>query len=132
MYTGTVVAARFFAFVLALLLAATPVLGVVCEMDCDQPPATSSESECHKSAVSPGGPTVRGAQHGCDHDHTTGGPALLASASARDSVAHFVAIQLPALAQVSAPDARVAILAMHGPPGLSGRNTSSTITVLRI
>ena len=130
MYTGTVVAARSFAFVLALLLTATPVLGVVCEMDCDQPLASSSE--CHKSAVSPGGPTVRGAQHGCDHDHTTSGPALLASASARNSVAHFVAIQLPTLAHVSAPDARVAILAMHGPPGLSGRNTSSTITVLRI
>ena len=118
------------AFMLALLLTAMPVLGLVCEMDCDQQPTTSSE--CHESAASPGGPTVRGAQHGCDHDHTTGSPALLASAGARDSVAHFVATQLPTLAHVSAPDARVAILAMHRPPGVSARSTSSTITVLRI
>ena len=130
MYTGTVVMARSFAFVLALMLTATPVLGVVCEMDCDQPPATSSE--CHESTASPGGPTVRGAQHGCDHDHTTGSPALLASASGRDSIVNFVAIPVPTLAHASVTDARVAILAIHGPPGLSGRSTSSHNTVLRI
>ena len=130
MYTGNVVKLRSLAFVLALLLTATPVLGVVCQMDCDQPPAKSSA--CHESAAARGEPTVRSAQHGCDHDQTTGSPALLASISARDSVAHFVANRLPTLAAVSAPDARVAILAMHGPRGVSGRNTSSTISVLRI
>jgi hypothetical protein len=129
MYTRTV-RLRSFAFVLALLLTATPLLGVVCEMDCDQPPATSSE--CHKSTASPGGPTVGGTQHRCDHDHTTGSPALLASTNARDSVGSVIAIQVPTLAHVSVTDARVPILAMHGPPGLSGRNTFFRITVLRI
>jgi hypothetical protein len=129
MYTGKVVIARSSAFVLALLLTAMPVLGVVCEMDCDQPPA--APSECHKSTASPGGSTVRGAQHGCDHDHTTGSPALLASASGRHSIVN-VAISVPALVHASVTDARVAIPAMHGPPGLSGRSTSSHNTVLRI
>jgi hypothetical protein len=130
MYTGTVVTARSFAFVLALSLTATPVLGVMCEMDCDQPPATSAE--CHESTASPGAPTVRGAHHGCDHAHMTGSPALLASASGRDSIINFVAIPVPTLAHASVTDARVAILAIHGPPGLSGRSTSSHNTVLRI
>lgn len=129
MYTGKVVMARSFAFVLALFLTATPVLGVVCEMDCDQPAASA---ECHTSAASPVGPIVRAAQHGCDHDHSTGSPAVLASAIARDSGVNFVAIPVPTLAHVSVTDARVATLAMHEPPGLSGRSTSSHNTVLRI
>ena len=130
LYTGAVVRVCSFAFVLALLVTAKPVLGVVCEMDCDQPPTTSSE--CHQSTGSPGGSTVRGGQHGCDHDHTAGSPALLANASVRDAVVNFVAIPVQTLAHVSVTDARVALFAMHGPPGLSGRSTSSHNTALRI
>jgi hypothetical protein len=128
MYTGRVVRFRSFAFLLALLLTATPVLGVVCEMDCDRPPASS---ECHQSTSSASGPTVRRVQHGCHHDHTTGRPAVLASASARDSVASVVAIGLPTLAHALLSDVRVAMLAMNGPPGVIGRSTS-TIIILRI
>ena len=128
-YTGRVVRLRLFALFFALALAATPVLGVVCQMDCDQLRATPT---CHESAGSPDGPTLRDAQHACNHDHSTGSPALLSSASARDSVGAFVALPLTTLAQASVPDARVAILAIHGPPGLSGRSKSSLAIVLRI
>jgi hypothetical protein len=129
MYTERVVRLRVFAFIVALVLAATPVLRAVCQMDCDQVRTTPT---CHESASSPDGPTVRGTQHACNHDHSTGSPALLASVSARDSVANFVVIPVPTLAHAFVPDAGVAILAMHGPPGLSGRSTSFTITILRI
>jgi metal-dependent amidase/aminoacylase/carboxypeptidase family protein len=130
MYTGRVVRLRSFALVLLLQFAATPVIGLVCEMDCDQPPAAPA---CHESTAPPDGPTVRGARHACDHDHTTSSLALLAAATARDSHGTFSAVSVPAFAYASAPDARVAIAAVHGPPGLSGRtSTSSRITVLRI
>jgi hypothetical protein len=129
MYTGAVVRFRSFASVLALLVTAMPVLGVVCEMDCNQPPATAA---CHTSAASSDGPTVRRAPHGCDHDHTTGTPALLTGASARDSVGNVIAVPVATLTHASVTNARVALLAMHGPPGLAGRSTSSPITVLRI
>jgi hypothetical protein len=128
MYTGRVVRLRWFAFIVALVLAATPVLGAVCQMDCDQVRATPT---CHESASSPDGPIVRGAQHACNHDHSTGSPALLASVSARDSVANS-AIPVSTLAHAFVPDAGVTILSMHGPPGLSGRSTSFTTTILRI
>ena len=130
MYTGRVVRFRASALVLVLLLAATPVLGLVCAMDCDQPPATSA---CHESTASAGGPVVRGAHHGCDHDHTTGNPALVAGASVRDSIGAVVAVPVPTLAHASTAQTRVANApAMHGPPGLIFRTTSSQITVLRI
>jgi hypothetical protein len=120
---------RSFAFVVALLLTSTPVVGAICEMDCDQVPANPP---CHESARFPGGPAVRGAQHACNHDHSTESPALLAGAGARDSVRAFVVLPLTTLAHALAPDARVAILAMHGPPGLGGRSTPSATTILRI
>jgi hypothetical protein len=129
MYTVAVVRRRSIAFVLALFVTATPVLGVVCAMACDQPPASS---QCHESASSPGGPTIRAPQHGCDHDHAIGSQALLTSASSRDSVIKFAAISVPRLAHASLTDARAVTPAMHGPPGLNGRRTSFQITVLRI
>lgn len=129
MYTGRVVRLRALASILVLLVTATPVLAVLCEMDCEQRPATSA---CHTSDSSSDGPIVRGAQHACDHDHSTGSPALLANTSARDSVGTFVALPVSTLAHTSVADARVPLLAMHGPPGLSGRSSSSHTTVLRI
>src|SRR3990170_812604 len=84
MYTGSVVRLRSFALVLALLVAATPVIGVVCAMDCEQPLATSSP--CHDATDPQGGITLRAAPHACNHDHTGVIPALLSSASARDVI----------------------------------------------
>lgn len=129
MYTGAVVRLRSFALVLVLCCVATPLMSVVCEMDCDRPPATST---CHTSTDSPDGPIVRGAQHGCDHDHASASPALLTSASPRDSIGTFAAVPVPAFAGASIPDAGMATAAMHGLPGPSGRSTSSQITILRI
>jgi hypothetical protein len=128
MYTDGVVRLRSVALVLAFLFVATPLLAAVCEIDCDQPPVASA---CHNAAV-PEGATVRGAQHACGHDHATGRPALLAGASARDSIATLVAAAVPALAHASVHSARVAAGASHGPPGLIGRSTSSRIAILRI
>jgi len=127
-YTGRVVRLRSSAFVLALLLAATPVLGVICELDCDPPAAAS---ECHEPTTSKG-PTVRGAQH-CDHLHTTGSPALLSKPSARDSVFTFAAAPVAALSHSLVSAARSTMTVRRGPPGLSGRSrTSLSSTVLRI
>lgn len=129
MYTGSVVRFRCFALVLAVLLAATPVLAVVCAMDCDQPPSTPA---CHTSVASLDGPSLRSTGHLCDHDHTAGSPALLVGSSARGFAETFVALPVPTLAHLSLSDARLAIASMHGPPGLSARSTSSRLTVLRI
>ena len=129
MYTG-VVRLRSFALALALLVAATPVIGIVCAMDCDQTPATLLP--CHDATVSQNGNTLRAAPHACDHDHTGASPALLASASGRDSVATLVA-PLAMFVFAILPEAHAAAAgAMHGPPGLSARSTSLHITVLRI
>jgi hypothetical protein len=130
MYTG-VVRLRSFALALALLVAATPAIGIVCAMDCDRPPPTSLP--CHGATVPPDGTTLRAAPHACDYDHTGGSPALLASASARDSVGISLVAPALTLALAILPEAHAATAeAMHGPPGLSAPGTSFHITVLRI
>jgi len=119
---------RCYAFVVALLLTATPVLGMVCRMDCDQPAATSA---CHKSAASPEGSAIRDAGHPCGHDHASGKPAVITSSIARDSAVTIVALASTSLGQ-SSSDTRLPAASMHGPPGPGGRSTASRITVLRI
>jgi hypothetical protein len=128
MYTGQVVKFRVFAFVLALLVAATPVLGAVCQMDCDQVPAAPA---CHQSMSKPDGPIVRGTHHPCDHDHTGGSPALLANATAHDSAASVVGVSVPTATHEALVDVRPAA-STHGPPGPNSLSTSSLITILRI
>ena len=130
MYTG-IVRLRSFALALALLVAATPVIGIVCAMDCGQPPATSST--CHDGSVPHAGITLRGTPHACDHDHGGAKPALLTSSSARDSAGTSVAALAPAFVLAILPEAPASGAgAMHGPPGLSARSTSFQTTVLRI
>ena len=130
MYTG-VVRFRSFALALALLVAATPVIGIVCAMDCDQPPPTSST--CHDGSVLHAGVTLRGAPHACDHDDGGATPALLTTSSARDSAGTSVAALAPTFVLAIIPSAHSSVAgAMHGPPGLSTRNTSFHTTVLRI
>ena len=128
MYTGEVVR-RSFVFILAVLLTATPALGVVCEIDCDQRPATS-DSHCHGSEASDTAKVTSG-RHACDHDHAVGGQTFLVSSNSREVVGSVAAVA-PATLHSRAVDARVAIPAMHGPPGLSARNPSFRITILRI
>lgn len=130
MYTGAV-RLRSFALALALLVAATPVIGIVCAMDCDQPLATSVP--CHDATVPHDGIRLSAAPHACDHDHAGGTPALLTSASARESVGTSVAALAPAVVFALLPEADAAAAgAMHGPPALSARSTPFLITVLRI
>jgi hypothetical protein len=130
MYTG-IVRLRSFALALALLVAATPVIGIVCAMDCGQPPARSST--CHDGSVPHAGITLRGTPHACDHDHGGAKPALLTSSSARDSAGTSVAALAHAFVLAILPEAPASAAgAMHGPPGLTARSTSFQTTVLRI
>jgi hypothetical protein len=128
-YTGKTVRIRWFASLLALLLAAAPLLGVVCQMDCDEPPAAPA---CHDSMATPDGSIVRAAQHTCDHDHATVDPALLSQTGAREWIGTVVAVSIPALTHGFLPGARLAVASMQGPPGAIAPDTSSSITVLRI
>ena len=132
MYTGKVVRLRSFALVLGLVVAATPAISVLCQMECDQPRAGSA-SPCHEASVPDDGTAVRGVPHACDHDHTGGSAALLTSANGRDSGGGLMAA--PALGPKHAlvPEARLAASpGMHGPPGPTGLSTPSHLTVLRI
>jgi hypothetical protein len=129
MYTGDVVRLRSFAFIVALMLTASPVLALVCEMDCDHVTATPP---CHHTENSGDGSSVRGSGHPCDHDHPIGTPALLASAIALDFGGTFVALPVRTLIHVSVTDPLVLNPVMHGPPGVTGRSVSSRTTVLRI
>ena len=117
---------------LALLVAATPVMGIVCAMDCERPVATAST--CHEaSATAPQNDvTLQAVLHACDHDHTGGSPAL-AAAGDRDSAAFSVVAQAPtaALVIVAGTYAATAV-GSHGPPGLTPRSSLSRPTVLRI
>src|SRR5262245_27920128 len=122
-----VVRLRLFTSALALVIGATPLMGVLCRMDCDQPPAAS---RCHESLAVPDGPIVRGTHHPCDHDHIAGSPALIASSAARDSVGGLVAaVPLPALTYTLMPDAGSAVASLHGPPSSDRRSLFSRTTV---
>lgn len=132
MYTGKTVWLRSFALVLGLVVAATPVISVLCAMECD-PPHAGSASPCHDASVPDDGTTFRAVPHACDHDHTGGSPALLASATGRDAVGASVAAAPLTFVHTLVHQAGMAAAAMmYGPPGLSGRSTSSHLTVLRI
>jgi hypothetical protein len=121
---------RFSAFVLALLIAASPAIGLLCEMDCDHPPAASEP--CHAAHGLQNDATLREAPHGCSHDHTGGNPALLSSAPSRYAAGPILVALSPAL-QIVAHQSRVSVDGgMHDPPGPTSRNTSSRLTVLRI
>src|SRR5512138_2772330 len=82
MYTWRVVKFRLFGSVMALLVAVTPVLGFVCQMDCDRP----LKPTCHETTVSFDGPTIVGVDHACDNDHTGARAALMGSAGVREAV----------------------------------------------
>jgi len=127
MYTDVVVKVRLFAFAQALLFAATPVLGVVCQMDCDQ----QSAPACHHSMSSSGGSMVRGT-HVCDHDHGGSSPALQTGTLARDSFGAVVGISVPMVGHAVPADGRPTFASTHGPPRPHSLSTSSLTTVLRI
>src|SRR5262245_56787701 len=124
-----VVRLRLFASALVLVFAATPLVGVVCRIDCDQPPAAA---RCHEAQAVPDGPIVRGAHHPCDHGHIAGSPAVIAGGTARDSIGGLGAIPLPPLTYALMRDDDLAVASLHGPPGSDRRSTSSQTTVLRI
>jgi len=130
MYTGKVVRFRTFAFVVALQLAATPAIGVVCDLTCDQPPAASSA--CHNPNEPQEGAALRGAGHACDHDQIGVRPTLLTSATAGNSVVTVFSASPATLIDGFAPVAHMTAVAMHGPPGPTGRSPFSRLSVLRI
>jgi hypothetical protein len=110
------------------LIAATPVLSVVCEIDCEAVPAAST---CHEAQSAPEEQTLRGI-HGCEYAHSTG-PALQASANARDAVGTLIAVPLAGLTPAAIPNAVAAGVGVHGPPGFKAPGTSSaSSTILRM
>jgi hypothetical protein len=113
---------------MALLVAVTPVLGFVCQMDCDRP----LKPTCHETIASFDGPTIGAVHHACDHDHTGARAALVGSAGVREAVGpSFVSNAPTPFGQVAVPGI-AAMFDMHGPPGPSARSVSSRTTVLRI
>ncbi len=127
MYTGRVVTLRSFAFVVALQLAATPAIGVVCDLSCDRP--ETAASECHDQNDVQHGAAMRSAGHSCDHDEQGIRPALLTGPTGGRTVSTAPpAIVAHAFMRVGS----IGAVGMHGPPGLRPRSTSSSLTVLRI
>lgn len=131
MYTGPVVRVRLLAFIVTLVVAASPVLGLVCQMDCDQHQAMGA---CHESATSSDRTSLQSADHPCDHDHATGSLGVVTSVtSSRDAVmlghsSPLVSNPSPSLS----PEIHRALSDMHGPPDVTGRSVSSRTTILRI
>lgn len=128
-YTGDVVRSRSLALFLAVLVAATPILGLVCAIDCEEPAAAASS--CHVAESSTAVQKMAGTLHRCDQDHTTGAPAVVFGSSARECLGAFVPLVFATIAPAPGRDP-LAIRAMHGPPGPGGRDTSFLNTVLRI
>ena len=127
MYTETV-KLRAAALTLALLVAAAPVLVVVCELDCDAP-KTATQS-CHKLAATQASVNLRDASHDCHQRHSAP-DATMTSANARDfSTGSFVALVPTPTPFVFGTDELGA--ATHGPPGLSPHLSTPLTTVLRI
>ena len=127
MYTGSGVKVRLFASIVVLTLSATPVFGVVCQLDCD---GATAVPECHKASHA--GLTIGGADHGCNHDHTTGSPALLTNANSRDSVDATIGVLINVVSSAVVTGTNVARPFEHGPPGATRTLPPSTITILRI
>lgn len=129
MYTEGVVRLRCFALVLALLIAAGSVVGAVCELDCDQPPAKSSA--CHGAAARDGA-TLRGAAHACGHAHGEAPQALPTGGGSRDQLVTSAAALSVCVVRMPLPAPGSGTVAMHGPPGLNSRTSRLIATVLRI
>ena len=122
---------RLSALVLALMIAASPAIVLLCEMDCDDSP-TASES-CHAAHGSRQGAALHSGPHACNHDHTGVNPAELTTAKGRDSAAASLQIAAPPAVQALVHQVLTSgAAAMHGPPGPIICSTSSRLTVLRI
>ena len=113
----------------ALLLAAAPVIGVVCALDCDRP----ASPPCHGAAPAHDGIAWQVAAHACGHEHMGASLGLLSSAIVRHMVEISVAAPSLTLVFVGLPKVNPATTsASNGPPGLTPRNMSSPISVLRV
>jgi hypothetical protein len=120
---------RSFAFVLALSVTVTPVISVVCEMDCAHPrPASTPCHEGHSAVAT----TLHDGTHACDHDHNGVKPALLTSGNGRGPFDSWVGASPTTHAADALFSASRPAAAIHSPPGFSSRHTPSQITVLRI
>jgi hypothetical protein len=130
MYTG-LVALRSIALVVALLVGVTPVIGAICQLDCDRPKAQSTKPACHSTSGASDGASMRDVAHPCGHRHD-GLVAFVAGSSARE-----VGMSIAPLAVTSVPNLMTAlqgacVFMTHSPPGLIARTATSLNTVLRI
>ena len=128
-YTGAVVKFRSFAFMVALLVASAPVIGMVCALDCDRP----ASPPCHGASPSHDGITWQVTPHACGHEHMSASLGLLSSASVRNTVQISVAApSLTRIFEILPEIDPMTASALHGPPGVTPRSRSSQITVLRV
>jgi hypothetical protein len=119
---------RAFTLVFTLVVAAAPIFGVICEIDCDAP--RGIRQTCHKPAGARDVVSLRNSGHECrrQHDPTV---ATVTNASAGNIGISSVAAFLPIGPSVVATDqSRQACV--HGPPGSNARGVTSLNTILRI
>lgn len=122
---------RSFALGVALVVAVSPVISVVCVLDCDRPSATSLA--CHSASTTREGATVRGIPHACSHVHLADPAALVTAATSRQQVVpSVVAASLYIVRASLALPATGPVFSMHDPPGLTAGSAKSLTTVLRI
>jgi hypothetical protein len=129
-YTRTV-RFRAVAFVIALFFGLSPVVGAICELDCDDSQPKQTQQDCHRTPGSTDGTSVRDGGHACGHRHNDV-PAFVAGPNARDVTSLSVAV-LPAATLHSVAPAREGSRSplTHGPPGSTARITAFS-TILRI
>jgi hypothetical protein len=115
------------AFILVFVLMVAPILGVVCDIECDQVPIATA---CHDADTAPEGPTIDGPRI-CRQHYSAGSPVLITNGYARESVGTLGATPLTSVTSPSVVVASARV-GMHGPPRPSGHTFSSSIAILRM
>ena len=122
---------RAAALLIVLALSATPVAGIVCDLNCESHSSSRASHipECHAHAASPHGAAIQGV-HICDHDVNCGSFVVKGQESLVGSAAmHAIG---RSLSMASDNGRIVASVFATSPPGASALPSPSRITVLRI
>ncbi len=131
MYTDNVVRVRLLALIVTVVVVVSPMLGVLCQIDCNRLQAIPA---CHQSTTSSGTTNLRSAQHVCDHNHANDSLGVVTGPdSGRDTLAlSQFSVALSTLSWGGVREIHGVPAGMHGPPGIIGRRVSSSIPILRV
>jgi hypothetical protein len=113
-----------------MLIGVTPMIRMVCEMDCDQ--TRPASPACHTSSPSHDIVSWRTTPHGCNHDHSFAKPALVTSSNDRDASGAFAALVSQTIEAVPFDVHARPAGSGHGPPGLRTDTHPARTTTLRI